>query len=181
MKPKPGRVRRLTRGRIASWAVLAVVACAAALTFVYGNPISRTVAFVALLAGSVLACLLAWRENRMAERVHRAAELGLAMRHHEQLHVERTRQQAVVAVLGTRVSTLRARLSESDRQVAVLRQQLSTLRGNHEALRVELEMQAALTAPATVVELAVADPPDPWVTARELWRISEAPSIKRPA
>lgn len=171
----------MTRGRLASWAVLAVVACAAALTFVYGEPISRAVAFVALLAGSVLACLLAWRENRAAERAHRAAELGLAMRHNEQLHVERARQRAVVQVLGMRVSALRVRLCESDRQVAVLRQQLSTLRGNHEALRVELELQAALTAPAPVVELAVADPPDPWVTARELWRIPEAPPVKLPA
>ncbi len=182
MKPRPGRVRRLTRGRVAAWSVLAVVGCAAALTLVYGDWISRTVAFAALFGGCVLACLLAWREIRNAERIHQAAQLCAAMQHGEQLHADRARQQRVVHALSARLGALRGRLADSDRRASALQQELSTLRGNYESLRVEVELQAAFAASATVLELApVADPPDPWVTARELWRISEDPSIKRPA
>ena len=182
MKPRPGRARGVTRGRIASWAVLAFVGCAAALTYVYGDPVSRTVAFAALLAGSVLACLLAWRQNRGAERSHQAAQLGQAMRHGEDLHAERVRHQAVLRTMSARLGGVRDQLAEADRRASALQRQLSTLRGNYESLRVELELQAALAEAAPVLELAgVADPPDPWVTARELWRIPEAPAAKRPA
>lgn len=85
MKPHSSRVRRPSRGRIASFAVLAVVGCAAVLIVLFGDRLSRGVAVAALLAGAVLACTLAWRQNRAAERVSRAAELGQAMRFNEQL------------------------------------------------------------------------------------------------
>jgi len=128
------------------------------------------------------ACLLAWRQNRGAELSHQAAQLGQAMRHGEDLHAERVRHQAVLRTMSARLGAVRDQLAESDRRASALQRQLSTLRGNYESLRVELELQAALAEAAPVLELAgVADPPDPWVTARELWRISEAPAAKRPA
>lgn len=166
---------------MASWATLAVVGCAASVTFLEGDAISRVAALVALLAGCALACLLAWREHRTAEARHRAEQLGAAMRYREQLHSERARQRAVVQALGERISALRGQVAEADGRATALQQQLSTLRGNYEALRVDLELQAALNAPATVLELAAAEPPDPWVTARELWRISDQSATKRPA
>ena len=162
--------------------MLAVVGSAASVTFLFGDPVSRGVALAVLLAGSALACLISWRDTREAARVHLAAELGQAMLHSEQLHAERVRQRTVVTVLSARIENLRKRLDEANLRSCTLQQQVSTLRGNHEALRVELELQALLNAPAEVVELAHhAELLDPWVTARELWRISDDQGFKRPA
>jgi septal ring factor EnvC (AmiA/AmiB activator) len=161
--------------------VLAVVGCAAVLIVLFGDRLSRAIAVVALLAGAVLACLLAWRENRAAERVRMAAELGQAMRANEQLRAERKRHRAVVGTLAGRFDELTEQLQQSKARTCALQQQLSTLKGNYEALRVELELQAVLNPPAPVVELAHRETPDPWVTARELWRISDRPAISRPA
>jgi len=180
--PQPANLRRPSRGRIASWSVLALVGCAAALSFTFGDQLSRGLALSALVAGTVLSCLLAWRASRQAERLHQARALGQAMQHAEQLHRERVRQRAVLQVLTSRIRALRERLEQANLRACRLQQELSTVRGNYEALRVELEFQAALTTGATVVELAPRDePPDPWVTARELWRVAEAPAVKRPA
>ena len=154
MKPHSSRVRRPSRGRIASFAVLAVVGCAAVLIVLFGDRLSRGVAVAALLAGAVLACTLAWRQNRAAERVSRAAELGQAMRFNEQLRAERKRNRAVLGTLAGRFDDLNAQLQQSKARTCAQQQELSTLRGNFEALRVELELQAVLHPPAPVVELA---------------------------
>ncbi len=182
MKPQSGRVRRPTRVRVVSWTVLGLVGCVAALAYLFGDPVSRGLGLVALIAGAALACLLAWRENRAAQRVREAHALHQALLHAEQLHAERARQRAVVDVLGRRVAALRRQLEGTGRRVCLLQQEVSTLRGNYEALRVELELQAALESDAQVVELGRREPAvfDPWVTARELWNRDE-PDVRRPA
>lgn len=53
------------------------------------------------------------------------------------------------------------------------------MRGNYEALRVELEMQAVLESGADVIELARPEPVDPWETARELWSRGDSAAVKR--
>lgn len=158
--------------RIASWTVLAVVGSVAAVAFVYGDRTARGLAFAALLTGAVLACVIAWRENRTAERRRRATALHDALLHAEQLSAERVRQRAVLSALGTRVATLRGQLDAANARSVALQQQLSTLRGDHRALKVELELAATLAA-ADVVALTPREPADPWVTARELWRIDD--------
>ena len=87
----------------------------------------------------------------------------------------------MVGTLAGRFDELTEQLQQSKARTCALQQQLSTLKGNYEALRVELELQAVLNPPAPVVELAHRETPDPWVTARELWRISDRPAISRPA
>jgi len=162
--------------------VLALVGSVAALSFTFGDQMSRGLAFIALVAGAVLSCLLAWRANRQSERLRQARALGQAMEHAEQLHGERVRQQAVLEVLTARIQGLRGRLDQANLRACKQQQELSTVRGNYEALRVELEFQASLTTGATVVELAPREEaPDPWVTARELWRDAEVPAVKQPA
>lgn len=168
--------------RIASWVALVVVGSVASVTVVVGELISRGVALGALVAVAALAWCTGRRENRDATRVRLAAELGAAMQHAEQLTAERARQRAVVNVLSTRIDVLREQVQQANLRACTLQQQVSTLRGNHEALRVELELQALLNAPAEVVESALrADLLDPWVTARELWRISDDQPVKRSA
>jgi len=182
VRPQPGRVRRPSTGRIVSWITLALVGCIASATVVFGDLISRGVALAALVAAAALAWVIAWRENRDANRARLSAALGEAMQQSERLSVERARQRAVVAVLSGRIDSLGERLNEANLRACTLQQQVSTLRGNHEALRVELELQALLNAPAEVLELAHrAELFDPWVTARELWRISDDQPVKRPA
>lgn len=175
MKPQSGRVRHPTRIRVVSWVVLGLVGCAAALAYSFGDWLGRGLGLAALLAGAALACLLAWRENRGAQRIREAHALHQALLHAEQLHAERARQRAVVEVLGRRIAALHGQLERSGRRVCALQQELSTLRGNYEALRVELELQAVLESDAQIVELgrhgAVVDP---WVTARELWNRDDA-------
>ena len=123
---------------------------------------SRGLALLALVAGAVLSCLLSWRANRQAERLRLARALGQAMEHAEQLHGERVRQQAVLEVLTARIRGLGRRLDQANLRACRLQQELSTVRGNYEALRVELEFQASLTTGATVVELAPREePPGP--------------------
>ncbi|MBK8448133.1 MAG: hypothetical protein IPL41_16010 [Micropruina sp.] len=182
MTSRSGRARPLSLGRIASWTVLALVGCAASVTFVFGDRISRGVALAALVAGTVLVCLLAWRESRNAERLQMAAELGQAMRHAEQLHAERARQRAVVRLLSVRMADLRDQLAAAGARSCQLQQQLSTLRGNHEALRVELELQAVLNPPATVHELSAgANSTAPWALATELIHNAQAVGVQRSA
>ncbi|MFT3860403.1 hypothetical protein [Micropruina sp.] len=182
MKAHSSRVRRPARGQIAAWTVLAVVGFSATPIVIVGDPLSRGVAAAALIAGAALACLLAWRESRAVERLRLAAELGQAMEQAEQLHAERRRQRAVVDSLAVRLSEMSERLDQARLHGCRLQQELSTLKGNYEALRVELELQAVLNPPAAVVEMAQRPgTPDPWVTARELWRISDEPAMRRPA
>lgn len=181
MKPQSGRVRRPTRVRVVSWTVLGLVGCVATLACLFGDALGRGLGLAALVAGAALACALAWRENRSAQRLREAHALNQALLHAEQLCAERARQRAVVEVLGRRISALHARLETSGRRVCALQQELSTLRGNYEALRVELELQAAWESHAQVVELGRHAPViDPWVTARELWDRDDA-AIRRPA
>ena len=178
MKPHPGRVRRPTRARVVSWTTLALVSGVAVLAYLFGDQLGRGLGLIALLAGAVLACLLAWRENRTAQRLREARALHQVLVHAEQLRAERARQRAVVEVLGSRVEALHRQLETSGRRVCALRQEVSTLRGNYEALRVELELQAVLESDARVVELGrTGQAVDPWVTARELWSRDE--SVRR--
>ena len=160
--------------------MLGVVGSVAALTVLFGDLLGRGVGLVLLLAGAALACLLAWRENRMAERLRQAHALGEAMEYAERLHAERVRHQAVIDALGRRLGALRRRADDAGRRACTLQQELSTLRGNYEALRVELEMQAALESDAQVIELArPGGPVDPWETARELWNRGDQATVKR--
>lgn len=180
MKPHAGRVRRPTRARVVSWTTLALVGCVAVLAYLFGDRLGRGLGLIALLAGAVLACLLAWRENRATQRLREAHALHQLLLHAEQLRAERARQRAVAEVLGQRVEALRRQLDQSGRRVCALRQEVSTLRGNYEALRVELELQAVLESDACVVELGrTPQVVDPWVTARELWSREDA--VRRPA
>lgn len=180
MKPKPGRSRGAARGRLASWTVLGAVGSVAALTVLFGDLLARGLGLVVLLAGTALACLLAWRDNRMAERLRQAHALGEAMEYAERLHAERVRHQAVVKALGGRIGALRQHADDASRRACTLQRELSTLRGNYEALRVELEMQAVLESDADVIELARAgEPADPWETARELWSRGDQAAVKR--
>lgn len=182
MTSRSGRARPKSLGRIVSWTVLALVMCAASVTFVFGDRLSRGVALAALAAGTALVCLLAWRESRDAQRVQLAAELGESMRHAEQLHAERVRQRAVVHVLSTRVAQLREQLAVEGIRSCQLQQQLSTLRGNHEALRVELELQAVLNPPAAVYELSsAAHAGQPWLEATELMNNAAVVGVQRSA
>ncbi len=128
--------------------MLALVAGVASPAVVFGALPVRGVALAALLAGALLVCTLAWRERRLIERARLAAELGQAMQHAEQLHAERARQSAVLRVLSSRLGELRDERDQARALSSQLQQQLSTLRGNHEALRVELELQAVLAAGA---------------------------------
>lgn len=146
MKARTRRLRRPSAARILAYTVFALVACVASPAVVVGGLPVRGVALAALLAGTLLVCTLAWRERRSTERTRQAAELGQAMRHAEQLRAERARQLAVVGTLSARLGELRAQLDQARTQSSQLQQQLSTLRGNHEALRVELELQAVLAA-----------------------------------
>lgn len=183
MKPVPGRVRRPTRGRVVSWTVLVLVGCVATLAVLLGDQLSRWLGLAALLAGTVLACLLAWRENRTSDRLREARSIDEAARFYERLHGERRRHAAVLTVLTRRTATLHRRAAAAERTASLLQQELSTLRGNYEALRVELEMQASLSAEADIVELVRrGESIDPWVTARQLWLLDDsAPSLRRPA
>lgn len=173
-----------------SWTVLVLVGGVAGLTVLFGDPLSRVLGLVALLAGTVLSCLLAWRENRTADRLREAHAINEAAEFAERLHAERSRHDAVLTVLTRRLTALAGRADAAGRKAGVLQQELSTLRGNYEALRVELEMQATLSDEADIVELVrhgdSADQPaesiDPWVTARQLWLLDDsAPSLRRPA
>lgn len=181
MKPKSGRVRRPSRGRVVSWAVLGVAGCGAGLAYLFGDLPTRALGLVVLVAGAVLACLLAWRANRAAQRVRSAHALHETLLFAEQLRAERARHGIVVDVLGRRNADLRAQAERSGRKICALQREVSTLRGNYEALRVELELQAVLESDAQLVELGRRDAgTDPWVTARELWRRDEA-DFRRPA
>lgn len=166
-----------------SWTVLVLVGGVASLTVLFGDPLSRVLGLVALLTGTVLACLLAWRENRAADRWREARSINEAAEFAERLHAVRSRQDAVLTVLTKRLTTLAQRADEAGRKAGVLQQELSTLRGNYEALRVELEMQATLSDEADIVELVRrGESVDPWVTARQLWLLDDsAPSLRRPA
>lgn len=179
MKPQPGRLRRTEVHRFSSFVALGAVGVAAGVAFVYGDQVSRGIALLALLAGAVLACSLAWRQSRHAERQRAAAELGQVLQHAEQLSVERRRQQAVVKTLAAQQAGLRSRAVRAELRATRLQQELSTARGNNEALRVELELQAALSAARPVSQWD--ELPDAWVTARELWRISDGADLKRSA
>lgn len=180
MKSQPGRSRRAARGRLASWTALGAVGSVAALTVLFGDLLARGLGLVVLLAGTVLACLLAWRENRMAERLRQAHALGEAMEYAERLRSERARHRAFVKALGGRLGAMRQHADDASRRACTLQQELSTLRGNYEALRVELEMQAALESDAQVIELArPGGPVDPWETARELWNRGDQAAVKR--
>lgn len=160
--------------------MLGAVGSVAALTFLFGDLLARGLGLIVLLAGAALACLLAWRENRMAERLRQAHALGEAMEYAERLHAERVRHQVVIEALGRRLGAVRRRADDAGRRACALQQELSTLRGNYEALRVELEMQAVLESDANVIELArPGDPVDPWETARELWNRGEQATVKR--
>lgn len=175
MKPHPGRVRRPTRARVVAWATLALVSGVATLAYLYGDQLGRGLGLIALIAGAALACVLAWRENRSAQRLREAHALHQVLLHAEQLRAERTRQRAVVEVLGRRIAVLHRQLEQSGRRACALRQEVSTLRGNYEALRVELELQAVLESDARAVEIGRApEIVDPWVTARELWSREDA-------
>ncbi|MFT4297430.1 MAG: hypothetical protein QM582_18665 [Micropruina sp.] len=160
--------------------MLGVAGCVGAFAVVAGEPLVRLLGLTVLLAGAVLSCLLAWRANRMAQRRREAHALAEALRHAEQLRAERAGQRVVLDALGRRLVALRQRADAATVRSSRLQQEMSTLRGNYEALRVELELQAVWESGAHVVELprdaAVADP---WVTARELWRRDRA--AKRPA
>lgn len=181
MKPQSGRVRRPNQGRVGSWAVLGVVSCGAGLALLLGDLPARGLGLAALVGGAALACLLAWRENRAAQRVRAAHALHEALLFAEQLHAERVRHGVVVDALSRRNAAVRAQAERAAREICALRREVSTLRGNYEALRVELELQAVLESDAQVVELGRREATiDPWVTARELWRRDE-PDFRRPA
>lgn len=163
-----------------AWTSLVLVGGVAALAYLFGDQLGRGLGLIALLAGAALACLLAWRENRAARRLREAHALHQLLLHTEQLRSERARQRTVVEILGRRVEALHRQCEQSGRRVCALRQEVSTLRGNYEALRVELELQAVLESDARVVELGrSAEIVDPWVTARELWSRDDA--VRRPA
>ncbi|MFT4216921.1 MAG: hypothetical protein QM619_07010 [Micropruina sp.] len=181
MKLQQGRSRRPTRARVVSWAVLGLVGCVAALSYLFGDQLGRGLGLLALVAGAGLACLLAWREDRAAQRRREAHALHCELVHGEWIRAERARQRTVVEVLGRRVAAVHQRAELAGRRVSALQQELSTLRGNYEALRVELELQAALESDAQLVGLARREPViDAWVTARELWSRDDA-GVRRPA
>lgn len=161
-----------------SWTTLALVSCVAVLAYLFGDQLwswpraGRT-------AGRGRLRPACWPgENRTAQRLREARALHQVLVHAEQLRAERARQRAVVEVLGSRVEALHRQLETSGRRVCALRQEVSTLRGNYEALRVELELQAVLESDARIVELGRSGQViDPWVTARELWSRDE--SVRR--
>lgn len=87
----------------------------------------------------------------------------------EQLRAERARHRAVITALEGRIAAQRTRADEARLRACRLQQELSTMRGNYEALRVELELQAALGVEAGVTRETDFDETEPWATARALW------------
>lgn len=162
-----------------SWTVLVLVGAVATLTVLFGDHLSRVLGLAALLTGAVLACLLAGRENRVAQRLREARSINEATEFAERLHAERSRHDAVLTVLTGRVRMLAQRVDVANLKADVLQRELATMRRNYEALRVELEMQATLSAEADIVELVRRSES---ADARELsLRDDSAKPLRRPA
>ncbi|MBP8919718.1 MAG: hypothetical protein KBG85_08435 [Micropruina sp.] len=169
MNSRPSHVRPMSTDRRVAVAVLGIVSVVATLAVLLGDQFVRTLGLIALVSGAALACALAWRAVRSAERRAQAQALGAAMQAAEQLRAERARHRAVITALEGRIAAQRTRADEARLRACRLQQELSTMRGNYEALRVELELQAALGVEAGVTRETDFDETEPWATARALW------------
>jgi len=123
-------------------------------TSVFGSELLARIGVGLAVFGGLLACLLAWREARQAQRLAAAQSLKDLRINGAKLHDEREQHRRVLQVLQERNSDLRHRLNETRAEAASLAHEVSTLRGDNAALRIEMaRIQAEDSVHAEVVSM----------------------------
>lgn len=148
-------------------------------TSLFGSDLLARIGVGLAVTGGALACLLAWREARQARRIAAAQAVRDLRVSGDKLHEERQQHRRVLAVLQERNSELRSRLAESLGEAAALAQQVSTLRGDNAALRIELaRIQAEDSSDAEIVSMPrrVSSPAQAG-NGEDLWSEGNVPTV----
>lgn len=174
----PGRMADRPTQRVLSWLVLGAAFAVACVSLLSADVVVRVVGIGVMALGGVAASLFAWRSadrlrDNFADRsTDQLRAFGVSM------HRERSQHLRVLRIMGER----NADLTRQVRQLAVtqgaLRQQVSTLRGNNESLRLELEMSRTMAAEAEILTLPrrAASTTDRF-SATELWSAENSPTV----
>jgi hypothetical protein len=122
---------------------------AATVVLILGTIISLLLAFgpawatmlgvLVAIAAALVACILAWRELRLARRAHARQLLQVDQQHGKKLTEERQRNAEVVTVLTTRVQDYAGVIKGQKVTIAQLKGQLSTAQKDNFRLSAEIE------------------------------------------
>lgn len=176
--PTPTRIAERSGSSSLSWLVLFAALAVALVSLLSTDFYVRLTGLLVVALGGVAACLFAWRDAQRAIRAAQQLQLADLRRHSEHLHAERSQHRRVLGALSQRIAGLQARERVLAGENARLQQTISTLRGNNEALRVELELARALDTEAELVTLPRrATGTVDALSARDLWTDANSPTV----
>ena len=132
---KPSSLRRSAQAFLLVGAILSTLAAMGPDWLV------RAGVLVALISG-ISACLLAWREQRLAAAKHAQDELATLREHGRAMSAERQQHLEVLSVLQRRNEDLRGSISRLRGEHADRLIELNSLRGDKSALRSSLDAAA---------------------------------------
>ncbi|MFZ1409963.1 MAG: hypothetical protein WAS07_00725 [Micropruina sp.] len=166
------------------WVIVAATAALAAGSLLFSDLSFRVGGVAVAVAGGVVACLLAMRDTAKARARAEAEAAGYLRWSVAKLHEERTRHGRVLSVVDDRNKALRVQVTGLVSQTAQLQREVSTLRGNYEALRIDISMAATLQAAAEAgVEAEVLAMPRratgsvDRLAAADLWDHADSPTV----
>jgi hypothetical protein len=119
--------------------VVLILGTIISLLLAFGPPWATPLGIPVAVAAAVVACILAWRELRLARRAHARQLLQVDQHHGKKLTEERQRNAEVVTVLSSRVQDYAVVIKGQKLTIAQLKGQLSTAQKDSFRLSAELE------------------------------------------
>jgi hypothetical protein len=119
--------------------VVLILGTALSLLLAFGPAWATLLGIPVAIASAVVACILAWRELRLARRAHARQLLQVDQQHGKKLTEERQRNAEVVTVLSSRVQDYAKVIKGQKLTIAQLKGQLLTAQKDNFRLSAEVE------------------------------------------